>query len=89
MVMAAELSRRLGWLDAAAVERTRALLRRARLPVDGASLGADRYLDLMGHDKKVVAGRLRLVLLRRLGEAVTYAEAPAADLRAAIESCCA
>ena len=42
----------------------------------GAELGADRYLDLMGHDKKVIAGRLRLVLLKRLGEAVTYADAP-------------
>ena len=33
----------------------------------GAKLGADRYLDLMGHDKKVIAGRLRLVLLKRIG----------------------
>jgi 3-dehydroquinate synthase len=52
-------------------------------------MGAERYLDLMSHDKKVIAGRLRLVLLRRLGEAVTYADAPAAEIRAAIESCCA
>jgi 3-dehydroquinate synthase len=88
-VMAAELSRRLGWLEAAAVDRVRDLLLRARLPVSGAPLGADRYLDLMGHDKKVIAGRLRLVLLRGLGEAVTWADAPAADIRAAIETCCA
>jgi 3-dehydroquinate synthase len=43
----------------------------------------------MGHDKKVMAGQLRLVLLKRIGEAVTYAEAAAADIRAAIETCCA
>ena len=30
----------------------------------GAALGAERYLDLMGHDKKVIAGKLRLVLLK-------------------------
>jgi 3-dehydroquinate synthase len=42
----------------------------------------------MGHDKKVVAGRLRLVLLKHLGEAVTYADAPPQDIRAAIEACC-
>lgn len=88
-VMAAELSRRLGWLEPADVDRVRNLLKRAHLPVSGAALGADRYLDLMGHDKKVIAGRLRLVLLKRLGEAVTWADAPGADVRAAIEACCA
>jgi 3-dehydroquinate synthase len=89
MVMAAELSRRLGWLNDADVASVSDLLKRAGLPVTGAPLGVDRYLDLMGHDKKVIAGRLRLVLLKRLGEAVTFADAPAADIRAAIETCCA
>ncbi len=87
-VMASELSRRLGWISDEAYERVVALLRAARLPVRGASLGADRYLDLMGHDKKVVAGRLRLVLLRRLGAAVTWADAPETEIRAAIQACC-
>jgi 3-dehydroquinate synthase len=64
-------------------------LQRARLPVKSPAMGAERYLDLMSHDKKVIAGRLRLVLLKRLGEAVTYADAPPAEIRAAIESCCA
>ena len=88
-VMAAELSRRLGWLSAADVERTRDILRRAGLPVVGAPLGADRYLDLMGHDKKVIAGKLRLVLLKQLGGAVTWGDAAEADIRAAIAACCA
>lgn len=88
-VMAAELSQRMGWIDAGDVTRVRDLLARAGLPVRGAPLGADRYLDLMGHDKKVIAGRMRLVLLKRLGEAVTWSEAPAGDIRAAIETCCA
>jgi 3-dehydroquinate synthase len=88
-VMAAELSRRLGWLDTADVGRVRELLQRARLPVRGAALGVDRYLDLMGHDKKVLAGRLRLVLLKQIGAAVTCSDAPASEIRAAIESCCA
>jgi 3-dehydroquinate synthase len=88
-VMAAELSRRLGWINTGDVERVRTLLGRAGLPVAGAPLGVDRYLDIMGHDKKVIAGKLRLVLLRRIGEAVTWGEAPADDIRAAIETCCA
>jgi len=86
-MMAAELSRRLGWLSAADLERVRALLQRAGLPVAGPELGAERYLDLMSHDKKVVAGSLRLVLLKALGDAVTFADAPREQIVAAIESC--
>jgi len=87
-LMAAELSRRLGWLAAADVERVRELLRRAGLPVVAPALGVERYLDFMGHDKKVIAGKLRLVLLQRIGVAVTYGDAPPSELRAAIEACC-
>lgn len=87
-VMAAELSRRLGWLPDADFKRVRDLLAAAGLPVVGAALGVDRYIDLMGHDKKVIAGKLRLVLLKRLGEAVTYGDAPPEQIRAAIEACC-
>ena len=87
-LMAAELSRRLGWLSVADVDRVRRLLQRAGLPTRGAPLGAERYLELMGHDKKVIAGKLRLVLLKHIGEAVTWGEAPRADIVAAIEDCC-
>jgi 3-dehydroquinate synthase len=89
MVMAAELSRRMGWLTASDVSRIRDLLIRAKLPVKGAPLGADRYVDLMGHDKKVIAGRMRLVLLKGIGEATTFSDASMADIRAAIEACSA
>ena len=88
MAMAAEVSRRLGWLAVGDVERVRSLLRRAGLPVAGPRLGAERYLDLMGHDKKVIAGRLRLVLLKSLGRAVTFADATEEDIRGAIDACC-
>ena len=87
-MMAVELSRRLGWLCVADVERVRTLLQRAGLPVKGADLGAARYLELMSHDKKVIAGSLRLVLLKSLGDAVTHADASREDIVAAIEACC-
>ena len=86
--IAAELSRRLGWIDAAAVARIEALFERARLPVWGPRLGVERYVELMSHDKKVEAGKLRLVLLREIGRAVMHGEAPAGEIAAAIEARC-
>ena len=87
-MMAAELSRRLGWIDAAAVARIEALFERARLPVWGPRMGVERYVELMSHDKKVEAGKLRLVLLREIGCAVMHGEAPASEIAAAIEARC-
>jgi len=80
MLMAADLSRRLGWLDDAAVERVRSILRRAGLPLTAPPIGAARALELMGMDKKVLAGRIRLVLMRRLGEGVVSGDYPAEAL---------
>ena len=85
MVLAARLSERLGAIDGADVERLRRLLERAGLPVDAPRLGADRYLTLMGRDKKVVAGAMRFVLLgahRR--SAFVTADVPDAELRAVL-----
>ena len=88
MVMAAELSRRIGWLSQADVARTAALLRRAGLPVRGPVLGADRYMALMALDKKVASGKLRLILIEALGKGVIRDDAPETEVRAAIEACC-
>ena len=74
MAMAARMSRRLGWLDDADVERVRSLLARAGLPTEAPALGREQFLELMRMDKKVQAGRIRLVLLRRIGEAVCTAD---------------
>ncbi|MDY0014375.1 MAG: 3-dehydroquinate synthase [Rhodocyclaceae bacterium] len=87
-VMAAELSRRLGWLNPPEVARVRAILEQAGLPVVAPAMGSERYLELMAHDKKVADGQLRLILLRSLGAAVIHGGAPVADIRAAIEACC-
>jgi len=84
LVMAADLSRRLGWIDAADVARVTSLLARAGLPVAAPPIGAGRALELMGLDKKVLAGRIRLVLLRRLGEGVVSGDYPAAALEATL-----
>ena len=86
MVMAADLSRRMGWLDASAVARIRRLLQGFGLPVvPPASIPTERWLELMSVDKKVLDGTLRLVLLREIGAAVVSTEFSAEQLRAAID----
>ncbi len=75
MCMAAELSRRLQWLDDESAGRVLSLVDRAGLPVDPpAELSAQRMRSLMARDKKVAGGRLRLVLLHGMGNGVVTAD---------------
>jgi predicted trehalose synthase len=68
------------------VERVRTLLMRSGLPTVAPVIGAARALELMGMDKKVLAGRIRLVLMKRLGEGVVTGDYPADALIATLES---
>jgi 3-dehydroquinate synthase len=81
MLLAADMSRRLGWLRAADTERLRDLLERSGLPIDAPRIGADRALKLMGMDKKVLSGRIRLILLQALGAGVVRDDFPPDLLR--------
>jgi 3-dehydroquinate synthase len=81
MVMAARLSRAMGMLSDADVGRVAALLQRAGLPVEAPALGTDAYLNLMGMDKKVEGGKLRLILLRAIGQAYVTSDFPQPALR--------
>lgn len=75
MVMAADLSWRLGWLSEKDAWRARQLIGEAGLPVcPPADMSAEDFLRLMAVDKKVENGRIRLVLLRALGDAVIETE---------------
>ncbi len=76
MVLATELSRRRVGSDSSLLDRLVSLLRQANLPTVAPDLGRRRYLELMRHDKKADAGRLRLVLLRGLGDAQLVDDVP-------------
>ena len=90
LCMAADLSQRLGRLPAADAARCVRLVERAGLPVrPPAGMAPARFLDLMAHDKKVKAGRLRLVLLRALGQAQVTAEFDEGALRETLAAFCA
>jgi 3-dehydroquinate synthase len=86
-VMAADLSCRMGWISKDEFMRVRELFKRARLPTIAPDLGREKYLELMGMDKKVESGKLRFVLLEKLGEAVITADVPVHHLHETLEAC--
>ncbi|OZB04514.1 MAG: hypothetical protein B7X58_14720 [Marinobacter sp. 34-60-7] len=82
MLMAADLSLREGWINRADRDRAAALIRRARLPERApSSMRPEDFMELMAVDKKNVDGRLRLVLLNALGDAVITDQASPGHLR--------
>lgn len=85
MRMATDLSVRLGLVPPMALERMHRLLVRAGLPVRAPDLGAGRYLEWMGRDKKAEAGEIRFVVLETLGRAAVR-PAPDAVVRAVLDA---
>lgn len=84
-VMALEMSMRLGWISQAERDRGIVLLQRAGLPVvPPAEMTPEDFLEHMAIDKKVIDGRLRLVLLQRIGEAVITDDYPREVLQATL-----
>jgi 3-dehydroquinate synthase len=84
MLIAVDLSCRLGMIDAAVKARLHELVARAGLPTDAPKIGAARALALMQMDKKVLSGKLRLVLLEKLGSAIVTSTYPQSALDAAL-----
>jgi 3-dehydroquinate synthase len=74
MALAARLSQKLGLMGQDEVRRVDVILAAAGLPARPPALGFDRYLELMGHDKKVEGGRIHFILLKRIGEAFVSAD---------------
>ncbi len=88
MVMAADLSHRMGLVDAATVARMRALVAAAGLPVTAPDLGVARWLELMEVDKKNEGGAIKFILLKPLG-APSITSAPQEQLLATLAACVA
>ena len=83
MVLAAELSANRGWIPDGEVVALRELLAGIDLPVvPPADMSQRQFLELMARDKKVLDGRLRLVLLRAIGEACIVDDVTEGELEA-------
>ncbi len=88
-IMALDLSCRLGWIREQDVTRVRHLFDKAGLPVIAPALGAEKYQQLMGLDKKVMGGKIRFVLLKAIGRAVVSGDVPADLLQQTLAACSA
>jgi 3-dehydroquinate synthase len=86
MVMAADLSVRMGYLSPAEQARLVTLVKAAGLPTTAPNLGESRWLDLMEVDKKNEGGQIKFILLKPLGSTIITA-APADLLRATLTAC--
>src|SRR5207247_6941660 len=84
MVMAAELSARSGPLTPSDVTRVRSLISRAGLPTTGPALAPEKLMELMALDKKAAQGKLRFVLLERIGRAALCTDLEDSRIREAI-----
>jgi 3-dehydroquinate synthase len=74
MLIASEVSQRLGWLNDSDLQRIVSLSTALHLPLKAPDLGIDRYLEIMAGDKKIEAGKIRYVLLQQLGKAILSQE---------------
>ena len=88
MLLAADMSKRLGWVSSTDVERVEGILRRFGLPVDVSTVSAGTLAEKMKIDKKVAAGRVRLVLLKAIGKSVVTGEYADAALRETLQARC-
>lgn len=81
MVMAFELSRRMGLCTQEDVTRVETHLQDIGLPtragyVSGLTTNVDALIDVMRRDKKVVSGKMVFILTRGIGDAFISAEVP-------------
>ena len=88
-VMAAELSRRMKLISEGDVQRLRRIFTQAGLPVAAPKMPQEKYVQLMALDKKVESGKMRFIVLNRIGEAVMRADIAPAVLNETILACMA
>jgi 3-dehydroquinate synthase len=84
MMAAAEIGRRIGVTPASVGERQRALFDAYGLPVRHAGVDVDAVIEALSHDKKVVAGKVRWVLLEDFGRVVIRDDVPPDVVRAVV-----
>jgi 3-dehydroquinate synthase len=88
MLLAADMSQRLGWLKAPDVARVERVLQLFGLRTEVRELAAETLAEKMKIDKKVAAGRIRLVLLQGIGKSIVTGDYDDAALRETLRARC-
>jgi 3-dehydroquinate synthase len=86
IVMAAHLSKLMGWLKDLEFNRIVKLLKEAQLPINPPKINEDQYMRLMSMDKKVVDGKIRLVLQKGIGDSVITSDYDAKHLKTTLQT---
>jgi 3-dehydroquinate synthase len=86
MVMAAHLSKLMGWLKDEEFNRIIKLLKEAKLPTQPPKISEDRYMELMSMDKKVVDGQIRLVLQKGIGDSLITSDYDTKHLKTTLQT---
>jgi len=84
--MAAHLSKLMGWLEDTEFNRIVKLLKEAKLPTDPPKISEDQYMELMSLDKKVVDGKIRLVLQKGIGDSCITSDYDPNHLKATLKT---
>jgi 3-dehydroquinate synthase len=85
MVCAGRLAQRRGLITPEITERQCRLLQQFHLPTAAKRWPIDDLLQTMRSDKKALAGRLRFILPRRLGEAALFDDVAEDDVRRVLQ----
>ena len=86
IVMAANLSKLMGWVKGEEFNRIIKLLKEAKLPTEPPKITEDQYMALMSMDKKVVDGQIRLVLQKGIGDAVITSDYDTKHLKTTLQT---
>jgi len=92
MLMAADLSMRHGWIEQASIDRIKAILQAAQLPIaipdtkTAEKLDSERFIQFMAGDKKVLDGTLHLVLFKNIGESIISSDYEQSKLLETLDS---
>jgi len=88
MIMACDLSERLGWIDDSVKMSVVKLLKAAGLPTKAPeNMTIEQYMETMSLDKKVDNGTINFVLLTALGQAVMTSNYSQQQLEETLHSC--
>ena len=86
MCMAAIMSNQMGWMSDEDTRQTIDLIEQAKLPSKAPdSMSAEKFMELMSVDKKVLDGVLRLVLMKGIGSSLVTSDYTIEDLKKAIQ----